>query len=138
MMEEEIKKIAKPVLAKLQEHFDILIPRNLFLVNPDTQLKRITTIYGSTSVKGNISITFKMFMLEDQYMCEYFLQADGFTEHRRYNIYTDRVEMLENFEGQFAASGVDDEDMDYEEFTRVRKHNDKVRKLLIKKRFMRK
>lgn len=137
-MEEDIKKIAKPVLAKLQEHFDILIPRNLFLVSPNVKLKKVTTIFGSASVKGNISITMKLFMIEDRYMCEYFLNAEGFTEHRRYNIYTDRVEMLENFEGQFGASDVDDEDMDYEEFTRIRKHNDKVRKLLIKKGFMRK
>jgi hypothetical protein len=46
--------------------------------------------------------------------------------------------MLENFEGQFGAEDFEDDDMDYEEFTRIRKHNDKVRKLLIKKGFMRK
>jgi len=44
-MEEEVKKIAKPILARLQEHFDRLIPRNLFLVNPDVRLKRGRSIY---------------------------------------------------------------------------------------------
>ena len=136
-MEEEVKKIAKPILARLQEHFDGLIPRNLFLVNPDVRLKKVNKTYGSTSVKDNISIAFKIFMLEDQYICEYFLNADGYTEHRRYNIDTDQVEMLENFEGQFGSED-GEEDMDYEEFTRIRKHNDKVRKLLIKKGFLKK
>ncbi|MFC4691402.1 hypothetical protein ACFO5T_13265 [Dokdonia genika] len=138
MMEEEVKKIARPILARLQVHFDGLIPRNLFLVNPDIRLKKVNKTYGSTSVKDSISIAFKVFIFEDQYICEYFLNADGYTEHRRYNIDRDQVEMLENFEGQFGAEDFEDDDMDYEEFTRIRKHNDKVRKLLIKKGFMRK
>lgn len=137
-MEEEIKKIAKPVLARLQEHFDILIPRNLFLVSPNVQFKKVHKTYGSTSVKDNISIAFKIFMMEDQHICEYFLSAEGYMEHRRYNIDRDHVELLENFDGQFGTGSLEDEDLDYEEFTRIRKHNDKVRKLLIKKGFMRK
>ncbi len=136
-MEEE-KKIAKPILARLQEHFDILIPRNLFLVNPDVKLKKVHKTYGSNSVKDSISIAFKIFVIEDQYICEYFLNADGYTEHRRYNITTNRTEMLDNFEGQFGAQAIEDDDMDYEEFTRIRKHNDKVRKMLIKKGFLKK
>ena len=137
-MEEEVKKIAKPILARLQIHFDGLIPRNLFLVNPDVKLKKVHKTYGSTSVKDNISIAFKIYKFEDEHICEYFLDADGYTEHRRYNIDRDQTEMLDNFEGQFGASEVEDEDIDYEEFTRIRKHNDKVRKMLIKKGFMRK
>lgn len=137
-MEEEIKRIAKPILARLQEHFDILIPRNLFLVSPDVRLKKVHKTYGSTSVKNNISIAFKIFIMEDQYYCEYFLSAEGYMEHRRYNIDRDQVELLENFDGQFGTGSLEEEDMDYEEFTRIRKHNDKVRKLLIKKGFMRK
>lgn len=137
-MEEEVKKIAKPVLARLQEHFDRLIPRNLFLVSPDVRLKKVHKTYGSTSVKDNISIAFRIVYFEEQYICEYFLDADGYTEHRRYNITTDETEMLENFEGQFGGQTLEDDDMPYEEFTRIRKHNDAVRKLLIKKGFMKK
>ena len=137
-MEEEVKKIAKPVLARLQEHFDRLIPRNLFLVSPDVRLKKVHKTFGSTSVKDNISIAFKIYFFEEQYICEYFLDGDGYTEHRRYNISTDQTEMLENFEGQFGAAALEDDDMPYEEFTRIRKHNDSVRKLLIKKGFMKK
>lgn len=132
------KKIAKPILAKLQEHFDILIPRNLFLVSPDVKLKKINKTYGSASIKDSISITFKIFVLEDEHICEYFLNADGYTEHRRFNIRTTQTTLLDNFEGQFGAQAIESEDMDYEEFTRIRKHNDKVRKMLIKKGFMRK
>jgi hypothetical protein len=44
MMEEEVKKIAKPILARLQVHFDGLIPRNLFLVNPDIKLIKPTVL----------------------------------------------------------------------------------------------
>lgn len=137
-MEDEVKKIPKPILAKLQEHFDILIPRNLFLVSPNVQLKKVHKTYGSTSVKDNISIAFKIFLLEEQYICEYFLNAEGYMEHRRYNINTDQVALLENFDGQLGVESLEDEDVDYEEFTRIRKHNDKVRKLLIKRGFMRK
>lgn len=137
-MQDEVKKIPKPILARLQEHFDILIPRNLFLVSPNVQLKKLHKTFGSTSVKDNISIAFKIFLIEEQYICEYFLSAEGYMEHRRYTIQTDQVELLENFDGQFGTGSLEDENLDYEEFTRIRKHNDKVRKLLIKKGFIRK
>ena len=108
------KKIPKPLLARLQEHFDQLVPRNLFLVKPDTQLGRVYRTAGSTAVKNNITIAFRI-TLDTDYTCDYFLNADGYTEHRRYFFATDEVELLENYEGQIGGQGYEDEDMDYEE-----------------------
>jgi len=126
--------IPKPLLAQLQEHFDQLIPRNLFLVKLDTRLDRVYRTAGSTAVKNNITIAFRI-TLDGDYYCEYFLDADGYTEHRRYFFATDEVELLENYEGQ---TGYDDEDLSYEEHMRIIKHNKKIRDLLIKKGFVKK
>jgi len=126
--------IPKPLLAQLQEHFDQLIPRNLFLVKLDTRLDRVYRTAGSTAVKNNITIAFRI-TLDGDYYCEYFLDADGYTEHRRYFFATDEVELLENYEGQ---QGYDDEDLSYEEHMRIIKHNKKIRDLLIKKGFVKK
>jgi len=133
----EEKKIAKPILAQLQVHFDGLIPRNLFLVKLDTKLDKVYTTYGSTAIKDNIKIKF-IIKNNEGFVCDYFLDADGYTEHRRYFFETDQVEMLENFEGQFGSSEFEDEDIDYEEHRRIVKHNTEVRKILIKKRFLKK
>ncbi len=127
---EEKKPIQKKAAAQLQEHFDQLIPRNLFLVKQDTYTDRVYRVAGSTAVKNNITISFKI--TEDNgYICEYFLDADGYTEHRRYFLSTDEVELLENYEAQF-----EDEDISYEEQMRVVKHNKAVRDLLIQKGFV--
>ena len=127
---EEPKVIPKKILARLQEHFDLLIPRNLFLVQPDTYPNRIYRTAGSTAVKNNITIVFKI-IHDDDYICEYFLDADGYTEHRRYFIATDQVEMLENYEAQ-----LEEEDLPYEEHMRIVKHNKAIRDLLIQKGFI--
>lgn len=129
-MQDEPKVISKLVLARLQEHFDLLIPRNLFLVQPDTYPNRIYRTTGSTAVKNNIIIVFKIVHDED-YICEYFLDADGYTEHRRYFIGSNEVEILENYEAQY-----EDEELSYEEHMRVVKHNKGVRDLLIQKGFV--
>ena len=131
------KKIPKPLLARLQEHFDQLVPRNLFLVKPDTQLDRVYRTAGSTAVKNNITIAFRI-VYDSDYTCDYFLNADGYTEHRRYFFATDEVELLENYEGQIGGQDYEDEDMDYEEHMRIVKHNKTVRDLLIKKGFVKK
>jgi len=129
---EEKKRIPKNIAAQLQEHFDQLIPRNLFLVKQDTYPGRVYRVAGSTAVKNNITISFKL--IEDNgYVCEYFLDADGYTEHRRYFMSTDEVELLENYETQF-----EDEDVSYEEHMRIVKYNKEVRELLIKKGFVKK
>ncbi len=128
------KKIPKQLLARLQEHFDQLVPRNLFLVKQDTQVDRVYRTAGSTAVKNNITIAFRI-EHDGDYYCEYFLDADGYTEHRRYFFATDEVELLENYEGQ---SGYDDEELSYEEHMRIIKHNKKIRDLLIKKGFVKK
>jgi len=130
-MEEPIK-IQKPRLAQLQEHFDQLIPRCLFLVKQDCKLNRVYKSPGSTAVKGNIYVAFKI-MEDDELICEYFLQADSYTEHRRYFFASDEVEMLDNFEGQY-----EDEDVSYEDHMKIVKHNTRVRNQLIKKGFIKK
>ncbi|WP_299679659.1 hypothetical protein [uncultured Dokdonia sp.] len=129
-MMEEKKKISKAAAAQLQEHFDQLIPRNLFLVKQDTYPDRVYRIAGSTAVKNNITIAFKI--TEDNgYVCEYFLDADGYTEHRRYFMATDQVELLENYEALY-----DDEELSYEEHMRIVKHNKAIRDLLVQKGFI--
>lgn len=128
----EPKKVPKSLLARLQEHFDQLIPRNLFLVTQDTYPDRVYRIAGSTAVKNNITIAFRI-THSDDYSCDYFLDADGYTEHRRYFFTTDEVELLENYEVNFE----DEDDLDYEEHMRIIKHNKKIRDLLIKKGFVR-
>ncbi len=127
---EEPKLVPKQILARLQEHFDQLIPRNLFLVKIDTYPNRVYRTAGSTAIKDNITIAFKI-THEDDYICEYFLDADGYTEHRRYFLATDEVEMLENYEAQY-----EDEDVSYEEHMRIVKHNKAIRDLLIQKGFI--
>jgi hypothetical protein len=134
---EEKKPIQKKAAAQLQEHFDLLIPRNLFLVKQNTFTDRVYRVAGSTAVKNNITISFKI-TEDDGYICEYFLDANGYTEHRRYFLSTDQVELLENYEGQFGDSTFEDEDVSYEEQMRIIKHNKKVRDLLIKKGFVKK
>ena len=130
---EEPKRIPKTLLARLQEHFDQLIPRCLFLVKQDVYPNRVYKSPGSTAVKGNIFVAFKIFEGEDIY-CEYFLQADSYTEHRRYFFATEEVELLENFQGQYE----DHDDLPYEEHMKMVKHNSRVRILLIKKGFLKK
>lgn len=127
---EEPKLVPKQILARLQEHFDQLIPRNLFLVKLHTYPNRVYRTAGSTAVKNNITIAFRI-TYEDDYICEYFLDADGYTEHRRYFLATDEVEMLENYEAQY-----EDEDVSYEEHMRIVKHNKAIRDLLIQKGFV--
>ena len=134
---EEKKPIHKKAAAQLQEHFDLLIPRNLFLVKQNTYTDRVYRVAGSTAVKNNITISFKI-TEDDGYICEYFLDANGYTEHRRYFLATDQVELLENYEGHFGDSTFEDEDVSYEEQMRIIKHNKKVRDLLIKKGFVKK
>lgn len=129
---EEPKKIPKQLLAQLQEHFDQLIPRCLFLVKQDVYPNRVYKSPGSTAVKGNIFVAFKI-LEEDQLYCEYLLQADNYTEHRRYFFRTQEVELLENFQGQY-----EDDDLPYEEHMKMVKHNTAVRKILIKKGFLKK
>lgn len=131
-------KIPKKLLARLQEHFDNLIPRNLFLVSQDTYPKKVYHIPGSTAVKDNISIAFKIFTLEEELVCDYFMNADGYTEHRRYFFDRNEVALLDNFEGQFGESAFEDEDIDYDEHRRIMKHNETLRKMLIKKGFIKK
>lgn len=134
---EDKKPIQKKAAAQLQEHFDQLIPRTLFLVKQDTYTDRVYRTAGSTAIKNNITIAFKI--VEDNgYICEYFLDANGYTEHRRYFFDTDQVELLINYEGQFGSSEFEDEDVSYEEQIRIIKHNKKVRDLLIKKGFVKK
>lgn len=136
---EDKKPIQKKAAAQLQEHFDLLIPRNLFLVKQNTFTDRVYRVAGSTAVKNNITISFKITEDEgDNYVCEYFLDANGYTEHRRYFLATDQVELLENYEGQFGDAAYEDEDVSYEEQMRIIKHNKKVRDLLIKKGFVKK
>jgi len=135
---EPAEKIPKPTLARLQEHFDHLVPRNLFLVKQNTFPNRVYRIPGSSAVKDDVFVAFKIIKEGEQYICEYLLDARGYTEHRRHNIYTDQTELLENFEGQFGNSEFEDEDIDYEEHKRILKHNTAIRKLLIKKGFLRK
>ena len=130
---DELKRVPKAILEQLQEHFDQLIPRCLFLVKQDTYPKRVYKTPGSTAVKGNISIAFRIEEESESFVCEYFLDADGYTEHRRYFLASDQVEMLENYEGQY-----DEDDTPYEEVMRVMKHNKAVRDLLIKKGFVKK
>ncbi|MEP0266258.1 hypothetical protein [Dokdonia sp.] len=127
---EEPKVIPKQILARLQEHFDLLIPRNLFLVKQDTYPNRVYRTAGSTAVKNNITIAFKI-IHDDDYTCEYFLDADGYTEHRRYFIGANEVEILENYEAQ-----LEEEDLSYEEHMRIVKHNKAIRDLLIQKGFI--
>lgn len=129
-------KISKQLLARLQEHFDNLIPRNLFLVSQNTYPKKVYHIPGSTAVKDNISIAFKIFTLEEELVCDYFMNADGYTEHRRYYFNSNEVELLDNFEGQFGESEFEDEDIDYDEHRRIMKHNTAIRKMLVKKGFL--
>jgi len=129
---EEKKRIPKNIAAQLQEHFDQLIPRNLFLVKQDTYPDRVYRIAGSTAVKNNITIAFKL-IDDNGYVCEYFLDADGYTEHRRYFLATDQVELLENYEALY-----EDEELSYEEHMRVVKYNKTIRDLLIKKGFVQK
>lgn len=129
---EEPKRIPKKLLAQLQEHFDQLIPRCLFLVKQDVYPNRIYKSPGSTAIKGNIFVAFKI-IEEDQLYCEYLLQADNYTEHRRYFFSTQEVELLENFLGQY-----EEDDLPYEEHMKMVKHNSSVRKLLIKKGFLKK
>ncbi|MFT6416230.1 MAG: hypothetical protein ACJARZ_001576 [Dokdonia sp.] len=137
-MDIEKPKVPRPILAKLQEHFDLLIPRNLFLVSPNTYPKKVYHTAGSTSVKENITIAFRIVFHEERHICEYFLNADGYTEHRRYVVEIDEVEMLPNFEGQFGHSEFEDESIDYTEHMRIVKHNTEIRKLLKKKGFLKK
>jgi hypothetical protein len=129
---EEPKRIPKPLLARLQEHFDQLIPRCLFLVKQDVYPNRVYKSPGSTAIKGNIFVAFKIFQEEELY-CEYFLQAEDHTEHRRYFFASDEVELLENLQGQY-----EEDDLPYEEHMKMVKHNMAVRKLLIKKGFLKK
>lgn len=129
---EEPKRIHKPLLARLQEHFDHLIPRCLFLVKQDVYPNRVYFCPGSIAVKDNIYVAFRIIENEELY-CEYFLQADAHTEHRRYFFRTDQVELLENFVGQY-----EEDDLPYEEHMKMVKHNTEVRKLLIKKGFLKK
>lgn len=126
------KKIHKPRLAQLQEHFDQLIPRCLFLVKQDVYPNRVYKSPGSTAIKDNIFVTFKIFQEEELY-CEYFLQAESYTEHRRFFFATNEVEILENFQGQY-----EEDDLPYEEHMKMVKHNSMVRKILISKGFLRK
>ena len=126
------KKIHKPLLAQLQEHFDQLIPRCLFLVKQDVRTNKVYKCPGSTAVKGNIFVAFKIIEGEKLY-CEYFLQADSYTEHRRYFFASNEVEMLENFQGQY-----EEDDLPYDEHMKMVKHNTAVRKLLMKKGFLKK
>ena len=127
---EEKKRIPKEVAAQLQEHFDQLIPRNLFLVKQDTYPNRVYRIAGSTAVKNNITIAFKI-EENNGYVCEYFLDADGYTEHRRYFLASDEVELLENYEALY-----DEDDLPYEEHMRIVKYNQSVRDLLVQKGFV--
>lgn len=129
---EELKKIPKPRLAQLQEHFDQLIPRCLFLVKQDCKLNRVYKSPGSTAIKDNVFVVFKILQDEELY-CEYFMQADNYTEHRRYFFSSDEVEMLENFQGEY-----EEDDLPYEDHMKLVKHNSQVRKLLIKKGFLKK
>lgn len=77
-------------------------------------------------------MAFKIFEDQELY-CEYFLQADSYTEHRRYFFSSNEVEILENFQGQY-----EEDDLPYEEHMRMVKHNTAVRQLLIKKGFLKK
>lgn len=131
-------RVPKAFLARLQEHFDNLIPRNLFLVSQNTFPNKVYHIPGSTAVKDNISIAFKIYTLADILVCDYFMNAQGYTEHRRYNFNNHEVELLANFEGQFGESEFSDEDIDYDEHRRIMKHNTAIRKMLIKKGFLKK
>lgn len=130
-------KIPLNLLARLQEHFDGLIPRNLFLVKQNTKLNRVYRTYGSSAVKNNIYIAFKIEKSEG-YTCDYLLDADGYTEHRRYNLANDEITLLENFEGRLGGSDFIDDEMDYAEHMRIMKKNSEIRKMLIKKGFLRK
>lgn len=128
----ELKRVPKARLAQLQEHLDQLIPRCLFLVKQDVYPNRVYKSPGSTAVKGNIFVTFKI--IDDQELyCEYFLQAESYTEHRRFFFASNEVEMLPNFQGQY-----EDDDLPYEEHVKMVKHNTKVRDLLVSKGFLKK
>ena len=130
-------KVPKPVLARFQEHIDLLIPKCLFLVGLDVVPRRVYRKPGSTAIKGDIYIAFT-FSEGPDYTCDYFLDARGYTEHRRYFVNTDEVELLENYEGRFGASDFIDDDLPYEEHMRIMKHNNAIRKLLVKKGFVKK
>lgn len=138
MNNQEQPRIPKPLLAKLQEHLDLLVPRCLFLIKQNTYPKKVYRIPGSNSVKDNIYVAFKIFTLEEELVCDYFLNAEGHTEHRRYFFQKDQVALLDNFEGHLGGAEFDDEDMDYEEHRRILKHNTAIRKMLIKKGFLKK
>ncbi len=129
---EEPKRIPKKLLAQLQEHFDQLIPRCLFLVKQDVYPNKVYKSPGSTAIKENVFVAFKI--IEDQELyCEYLLQADHYTEHRRYFFSSQEVELLENFQGQY-----EEDDLPYEEHMKMVKHNSAVRQILVKKGFLKK
>lgn len=130
----EQKPVPPQVAALVQEHFDNLIPRNLFLVKKGTLLDRVYRTPGSISVKNNVTISF--FISEDEgFYTEYFVQTDNFSAHRRWIVGQDDFEQLENYEGQYDLM---DDDLSYEEHKRMIKHNKEVRDLLIKKGFVKK
>lgn len=135
-MHQDIPTVPRPILSRLQEHFDQLIPRNLFLVSPDTRYKKVYHIAGSTAVKDNITIAFKIVFYQDEHSCDYFLNADGYTEHRRYVIERDETELLPNFEGQYSGGEIVDDQLSYEEHMRIVKNDAIVRKMLLKKGFI--
>lgn len=126
------KKVHKARLAQLQEHFDQLIPRCLFLVRQEVYPNRVYKSPGSTAIKGNIFVAFKI-QEEPEMYCDYFLQAESYTEHRRYFFASNEVEMLPNFQGQY-----EDDDLPYEEHINMVKHNTEVRKRLVSKGFLKK
>lgn len=135
-MNREKPSVPRPILARLQAHFDQLIPRNLFLVSPDTRYKKVYHIAGSTAVKDNITIAFRIVLYQDEHFCDYFLNANGYTEHRKYVVERDEVELLPNFEGQYGDSAIEDDGLSYQEHMRIVKHDAEVRKMLIKKGFI--
>lgn len=135
-MNREKPLVPRPILAQLQVHFDGLIPKNLFLVSPNTQYKKVYHISGSTAVKDNITIAFRIALYQDEHICDYFLNADGYTEHRKYVVERDEVSLLPNFEGQYGDSDIIDDGLSYQEHMRIVKHDAQVRKMLIKKGFI--
>ncbi len=130
----EIKPIPAQIVAQVQEHFDNIIPRNLFLVKKGTLPDRVYRVQGSISIKGNVTVSF--FISEDEgYYTEYFVKTDDFSAHRRWVVGQDDFEQLENYEGQYDLL---DDDISYDEHKRIIKHNKEVRDLLIKKGFVKK
>lgn len=129
------KEIPVDIAAQLQEHFDHLIPRQLFLVKRGSKLNKVYRIPGSGAVKDDVTISFFVKKDDQGYFTEYFLNSKSLKAHRKWYVGSQDVEQLENFEGEYELL---EDDLPYEEHQRIRKHNANVRSILLKKQFLRK